>query len=133
MMSGPPFPICSLNEPDDQTDPPANPVLKASARLVEPGEFSATWLATLADDMLATLQDAGGVGLAAPQVGESVRVILAGSFPNERSPDRPHVPISVFVNPRIVAGSPEAEEGWEGCLSFSSQCRRAGVPASRWW
>jgi peptide deformylase len=95
-----------------------DPVLKTPARPLEPGEFSEPWLMSLADDMRATLEDAGGVGLAAPQVGESVRVILAGSFPTERNPDRPLVPTSVLLNPRIISASIETEEDWEGCLSF---------------
>jgi peptide deformylase len=95
-----------------------DPVLKTPARPIEPLEFSDAGLTSLANDMRETLEHSGGVGLAAPQVGESVRVILAGSFPNENNPDRPLVPTSVFVNPRIVAVSAETEEGWEGCLSF---------------
>jgi peptide deformylase len=94
------------------------PVLKARARRVEPPEISQPWLRSLAADMFETLADAGGVGLAAPQVGESISLILAGSFPSERYPDRPLVPTSALVNPRIVFASEETEAGWEGCLSF---------------
>ncbi|MCA1685324.1 MAG: peptide deformylase, partial [Planctomycetia bacterium] len=48
----------------------------------------------------------------------SVRLILAGSFPSDANPDRPLVPTSPLVNPRVVAASADTEPGWEGCLSF---------------
>jgi peptide deformylase len=95
-----------------------DPVLKTPARDVEPWELAGEPLSTLTRDMAETLDQAGGVGLAAPQVGESLRVILAGSFPTERNPDRPVVPTTAMINPRVVAASPETEPGWEGCLSF---------------
>src|SRR4051794_17807432 len=78
-----------------------DPILKARARPIEPGEL----VEGLARDMAETLARAGGVGLAAPQVGESVRLILAGSFPTAANPDRPDVPIAPMVNPRVVAAS----------------------------
>jgi peptide deformylase len=95
-----------------------NPILKNRARLLEPWELAGEDISTLARDMAETLSEAGGVGLAAPQVGASVRLILAGSFPTEANPDRPLVPTSVLVNPTIVWSSAETEPGWEGCLSF---------------
>ena len=95
-----------------------DPVLKAQARPIEPSERSGEAVQTLARDMFETLAHAGGVGLAAPQVGVSVRLILAGSFPTPNAPDRPHVPMSAMINPRIVWASDETEPGWEGCLSF---------------
>jgi peptide deformylase len=95
-----------------------NPLLKARARVLDASELTNEDVQTLARDMLETLNDAGGVGLAAPQVGVSIRLILAGSFPTEQNPDRPLVPISVLVNPTIVWSSAETEPAWEGCLSF---------------
>jgi peptide deformylase len=95
-----------------------NPVLKARARVLDPSEFEGEDVRSLARDMVETLNDAGGVGLAAPQVGVSLRLILAGSFPTEQNPDRPLVPTSVLVNPTIVWASAETEPAWEGCLSF---------------
>lgn len=95
-----------------------DPVLKAKARWLEPGEVASEPIRDLARDMFETLGQAGGVGLAAPQVGVSVSLILAGSFPTAHSPDRPEVPVTALVNPRIVWSSPETEPGWEGCLSF---------------
>ncbi len=94
------------------------PVLKALARPLAPVELAEEWVLTLVRDMFATLEDAGGVGLAAPQVGVSVRVILAGSFPTPRAPDRPLVPTAALINPRVVWASAATELAWEGCLSF---------------
>jgi peptide deformylase len=93
-------------------------VLKTPARAIEPADLGGAYVQYLAHDMAETLAKAGGVGLAAPQVGESVRLILAGSFPSAHAPDRPDVPIRTLVNPVIVSASGETESGWEGCLSF---------------
>ena len=94
------------------------PILKAPARPLERPELAEEWAHSLIRDMFATLEDAGGVGLAAPQVGVSVRLILAGSSPTPRAPDRPLVPTSALINPRVVWASAETEPAWEGCLSF---------------
>ena len=94
------------------------PVLKALARSLERLDLAEEWGQTLVRDMFATLEDAGGVGLAAPQVGVSVRVILAGSFPTPRALDRPLVPPSALINPQVVWASAATEPAWEGCLSF---------------
>ncbi len=95
-----------------------DPVLKTPARPLRADELAGAEIRELARDMAETLEQAGGVGLAAPQVGVSLRLILAGSFPTPSAPDRPLVPTSVLVNPRIVFASEETEPGWEGCLSF---------------
>jgi peptide deformylase len=95
-----------------------DPVLKAKARLLEPEEVASEPIRNLVRDMFETLEQAGGVGLAAPQVGVSVSLILAGSFPTTHSPDRPEVATTALINPRTVWSSPDAEPGWEGCLSF---------------
>ncbi len=94
------------------------PVLRAVARPLDRLELAEAWALSLVRDMFATLEDAGGVGLAAPQVGASVRVILAGSFPTPRAPDRPLVPTAALINPRVAWASAATEPAWEGCLSF---------------
>lgn len=71
----------------------------------------------LADDLLATLQAANGVGIASPQVGESQRLLVVASRPNLRYPDAPQMDPEVLINPRLVAHGDELEHGWEGCLS----------------
>ena len=72
----------------------------------------------LIDDMLATLLDAGGVGIAAPQVYEPVAIFIVASRPNPRYPDAPVMEPEVVINPEIVDRSDEVVKGWEGCLSI---------------
>ncbi|SIO65699.1 peptide deformylase [Singulisphaera sp. GP187] len=107
-----------------------DPVLKAKARCLEAEEIAGEPLQTLVRDMLETLEHSGGVGLAAPQVGVSVSLILAGSFPTEHAPDRPEVEVTALLNPRIVWASEETEPAWEGCLSFLDYQVRVVRPLS---
>jgi len=72
----------------------------------------------LIDDMIATLKDSNGVGLAAPQVYESKRIIIVHSFPNPRYPYAPDFGPEVMINPEITKESTETEKDWEGCLSI---------------
>jgi peptide deformylase len=107
-----------------------NSILKVQARAIDPGALSGSEILNLAADMQDTLREAGGVGLAAPQVGASVRLILAGSFPTPRSPDRPTAPMMLMANPRIVWSSKETAADWEGCLSFLRYRVRVVRPVS---
>jgi peptide deformylase len=75
-------------------------------------------LSLLAEDLLATLEASGGVGIAAPQVFVSTRVIVVASRPNARYPKAPLMEPVVMVNPELLWASDEQEEGWEGCLSI---------------
>lgn len=72
---------------------------------------------TLIDALLLTVEQSHGVGIAAPQVGESVRLFIVASHPNPRYPNAPEMEPTAIINPRIVDHSPETEKGWEGCLS----------------
>ena len=63
------------------------------------------------------MQELGGVGLAAPQIGCNKRVIIFGFEKNERYPDEVEIPFTVLINPIINILSPEMIDGWEGCLS----------------
>lgn len=72
---------------------------------------------TLIDQLLLTVKQSNGVGIAAPQVGESVRLFIVASHPNPRYPTAPEMEPTPMLNPRIVNHSPETEKGWEGCLS----------------
>jgi len=72
----------------------------------------------LVDDMLATLVEAEGVGLAAPQVYEGASLFLVASRPNPRYPDAPSMAPEVVINPEIVDRSDKLVKGWEGCLSI---------------
>jgi len=69
-------------------------------------------------DLLDTMAAANGAGLAAPQIGVDLQVVIFGSDqPNPRYPDAPVVPRTVLINPVITPLDDEEEEGWEGCLS----------------
>ncbi len=70
------------------------------------------------DDLMATMLDADGVGIAAPQVYESLQVFIVASRPNPRYPDAPSMEPEVVINPEIVWRSDEVVKGWEGCLSI---------------
>lgn len=87
-------------------------------------EFGTAALRELMADMLDTMRAAGGVGLAAPQIGVDLRLVIFGFEHSERYPDAPPVPFTVLANPVLTPLSDEIEEGWEGCLS---------VPGLRGW
>lgn len=80
--------------------------------------FDTPELHALVADLLDTMQAANGAGLAAPQIGVDLQVVIFGTdAPNPRYPDAPVVPRTVLVNPVITPLGDEEEEGWEGCLS----------------
>ena len=91
-------------------------------------EFGTAELNALIDDMFDTMHDANGAGLAAPQIGVDLQLVIFGFGSNARYPDAPPVPRTVLINPRIEALSDDEEEGWEGCLSVPGL--RGRVP--RW-
>jgi peptide deformylase len=93
-------------------------------------EFGTRELRELVADMEDTMAAANGAGLAAPQIGVDLQLVIFGSdAPNLRYPDAPVVPKTVLLNPVITPLSSEEEEGWEGCLSVPGL--RAVVP--RWY
>jgi len=81
-------------------------------------DFSSPELSQLLQDMYDTMQAHNGAGLAAPQIGVSLRVVIFGGSNNPRYPDRPEVPYTVLINPHIEVLDSEQELGWEGCLSL---------------
>lgn len=91
------------------------------ARLLQPaapvGEFGTPELAGLVEDMFDTMAAHGGVGLAAPQIGVGLQVVIFGFERSERYPDAAPVPRTILVNPVITPLTEDREEGWEGCLS----------------
>ena len=89
-------------------------------------EFDTLALRTLIDDMFDTMQHAGGVGLAAPQIGVDLQLVIFGFERSERYPGAPSVPRTIILNPQITPLSQEQEEGWEGCLSVPGL--RGSVP-----
>jgi peptide deformylase len=103
------------------------PVLRREARDVPPEELATAEFQAFLQAMRETLEKAGGVGLAAPQVFAGVRVFLARVQPP--GPDGESAPAEVFVNPRLTAASEEQVSRWEGCLSFPELLVR--VPRAR--
>ncbi|MNZ68175.1 Peptide deformylase [compost metagenome] len=79
--------------------------------------FGNAELQDLIDDMFETMRHAGGVGLAAPQIGVDLQLVIFGFEHSERYPDAPAVPQTILLNPLITPLGEEMEEGWEGCLS----------------
>src|ERR1700722_19322462 len=79
--------------------------------------FDTAELHQLLADMRETMAHLNGAGLAAPQIGVGLRVVIFGSDFNPRYPDAPPVPQTVLINPILTPLSNEIEEGWEGCLS----------------
>jgi peptide deformylase len=98
-----------------------DPRLLRISRPVE--QFDAS-LEALVQDMFDTMAERNGAGLAAPQIGVDLRVVIFGFEHNPRYPDAEPVPVTVLVNPVIEPLSQDEEEGWEGCLS---------VPGMRGW
>ena len=86
--------------------------------------FGTPELAELLQDMRDTMAHLNGAGLAAPQIGVLLRVVIFGVHANPRYPDVEEVPDTVLINPVITPLSNDMEEGWEGCLS---------VPGMRGW
>ena len=80
-------------------------------------EFGTPGLQALVEDMFDTMHAADGAGLAAPQIGVDLALVIFGFKRNVRYPDAPPVPETVLLNPRIVALDDTLEDGWEGCLS----------------
>ncbi len=104
-----------------------HPVLRTLAsRVALPASAS---VQALIEDMLATLREAEGVGLAAPQVYESSALFLVASRPSVRYPDAPTMEPEAVINPQIVERSEEMVKGWEGCLSIPGI--RGEVPRNR--
>jgi len=99
-----------------------NPRLLETAQPVT--DFSSLELAQLLLDMHDTMLATHGAGLAAPQIGVGLQVVIFGGGVNPRYPDAEAVPYTVLINPKLTALSDRMEEGWEGCLS---------VPGMRGW
>lgn len=94
-----------------------HPVLRMVARPVPVEAIATPEIQRLIDDMIETMHDYSGVGIAAPQVHESRRIIVLESAANPRYPEKPPVPLAVYVNPVLTVLGDETEDDWEGCLS----------------
>ena len=96
-------------------------ILTLEAATVANSEFNSDWLTALASAMQATMLARNGVGIAAPQVYVSKRVIIVASRANLRYPDAPDMPAVVMVNPEILEKSDNTILGEEGCLSVPDE------------
>ncbi len=95
-----------------------HPALREPAREVTPEELGSPEVQTLIDDMIETKRAMHGAGLAAPQIGEGLRIAVAEVEPNNpRYPYKPALPLTVFVNPLIEPLDSETATINEGCLS----------------
>lgn len=106
-----------------------HPTLRRVARPLDPAEIATPKIQTLIDMMRETMRDAPGVGLAAPQVGESVRLIVIEDSAERQANltatqlsarEREVVPFHVLINPELEFASSESVAAYEGCLSFAS-------------
>ena len=80
-------------------------------------QFNTATLDRLVEDMFETMAEQGGVGLAAPQIGVSLRIVIFGFERSERYPDAEPIPMTVLINPAIEYLGAEQQADWEGCLS----------------
>jgi len=94
-----------------------HPVLREKARPVPVGEIRSAGIQQLIDDMVETMREYDGAGLAATQVHQPVQIAIIEVEANPRYPDAPGIPLTVVINPVVTPLTEEMEEGWEGCLS----------------
>jgi peptide deformylase len=105
-----------------------DPILRQTATAIEAiGDRS---LQALIDSLIVTAKASNGVGIAAPQVSESCRLLIVASYPNHRYPHAPVMEPTAMINPRILSASEERVKGWEGCLSVPGL--RGFVPRHQW-
>lgn len=95
-----------------------HPVLRKIADIVSLDQVRSKGLQKFIDDMIVTMKEYDGVGLAAAQVHESKQIAVLEVADNPRYPQKDAVPLSVLINPRVTPLSDEVEEDWEGCLSI---------------
>jgi peptide deformylase len=95
-----------------------HPVLRQTTESVSPQQLRSSEMQKFIDDMIATMKEYDGVGLAANQVHEPTQIAVLEVADNPRYPEKPNVPLTVLVNPKITPVTEEAESDWEGCLSI---------------
>jgi peptide deformylase len=94
-----------------------HPVLRQVARAVSPEEIRSPGLQRFIDDMIETMREYDGAGLAANQVHTLRQIAVIEVQKNPRYPDAPEVPLTVVINPAVTPLTDEMADGWEGCLS----------------
>src|SRR3989475_8104046 len=94
-----------------------HPVLRQITATLSLQQLQSGEIQKFIDDMIETMKEYEGVGLAADQVHESKQIAVLEVADNPRYPQKPRVPLTVLVNPKITPLSEDMEEDWEGCLS----------------
>ncbi|MDB4930380.1 MAG: Peptide deformylase [Myxococcaceae bacterium] len=94
-----------------------HPVLRQPSRVVGADELASPEFQRLIDDLIETMRDANGAGLAAPQIYEPVRLCALEVNNNPRYPYKPRIPLTVLINPVIELRTDERFDNYEGCLS----------------
>ena len=94
-----------------------HPVLREKSLLVPIDEIRSLEIQRLIDDMVETMREYNGAGLAAPQVHVLKQICVIEVQGNPRYPEAPAIPLTVLVNPMVTPATEEMEDGWEGCLS----------------
>jgi peptide deformylase len=92
-----------------------NPILRQKAAAVE--NIQSQEIQNLIDELITSVSQANGVGIAAPQIAVSYRLFIVASRPNARYPHAPEMQPTAMINPRIIGHSSEMLKDWEGCLS----------------
>jgi len=93
------------------------PLLLQKATQVPTEGITSKEMQAIIQDLLDTMRDANGAGLAAPQIGISLQIVVFGFEKNARYPNEEAIPETILFNPVITPQSVECENGWEGCLS----------------
>lgn len=94
-----------------------HPILRAKAKPLDPKDITSAPVQKLIDDMIETMREYDGAGLAANQVHTLLQVAVIEVETNPRYPDAPGIPLTVLINPVVTPLTEEREDGWEGCLS----------------
>lgn len=94
-----------------------NPILRKVAEPVSPEAIGAPSIQRFIDDLIETMLEYDGAGLAAPQVHVSQQIVVFEVEANPRYPDAESIPLTVLINPKITPTTQRVEEDWEGCLS----------------
>lgn len=103
-----------------------HPVIRTPAVPVDPGQIGTPEFQRLLDDMVETMREYSGVGLAGPQVHVSLQVAVLEVDQHPRYPDMPPVPLTFLINPQLTVLDASMIEDWEGCLSIPEM--RGKVP-----
>ena len=94
-----------------------HPILRQEAEPIPPEQITDPEIQDFIDDMIETMYEYDGAGLAAPQVHVSTQIVVMEVSQHPRYPDAPAIPLTVYINPEITPLTEDMDEDWEGCLS----------------